>query len=73
MRNAKFVTEISIIDPDSKEPVDIEVYKHPNGGIFAIDSSYLEQNYDDDVNPNITDPFDVEGGEIRLTVDECNF
>lgn len=40
---AKFVNEITVIDPDTKGEVQLAVYKHENGGMFAIDSSYLEQ------------------------------
>lgn len=35
MKTAKFVREITI-------------YKHQNGGMFGIDSSYIEQAFDDD-------------------------
>jgi hypothetical protein len=40
---AKFVKEITVEDPDTKGSVKMEVYKHENGGMFAIDSSFLEQ------------------------------
>ncbi len=40
---ANFVKEITVIDPDTKGKVKLEVYKHQNGGMFAIDSSYLEE------------------------------
>lgn len=89
MRQAKFIAEISVIDPDTQGTVDIEVYKHPNGGIFAMDSSFLESICDDESDPVITDPFDLsaESAEsdvaidglydysnlIRLTDNECNF
>jgi hypothetical protein len=58
MKTAKFLKEIEILDPDTTEFVKLEVYKHENGGMFAIDSSYLEQNFDDDSEPIIVDPFD---------------
>jgi len=59
---AKFVKEITVIDPDSKGEVQLAVYKHENGGMFAIDASYLEQvafdqDLDDDQAVMITDPF----------------
>lgn len=56
MSKAKFVTEITVTDPDSQSPVGIAIYKHENGGMFAIDSSYLDQVCDDD-EPIIPDPF----------------
>lgn len=41
---AKFVNLIKgIIDPDTLGEVDLAIYKHENGGMFAIDASYLEQ------------------------------
>jgi hypothetical protein len=40
---AKFVKEITVEDPDTGSSVELEVYKHENGGMFAIDSSYLDQ------------------------------
>jgi len=48
MKKAKFVTEITVVDPDTNAPVEIAVYKHENGGIFAIDSSYIEQVLNED-------------------------
>lgn len=40
---AKFVEEIVVKDPDTGSLIEMEVYKHENGGMFAIDSSYLDQ------------------------------
>ena len=40
---SKFVKEIDVIDPDTKGHVRLAVYKHANGGMFAIDSSFIEQ------------------------------
>jgi len=58
MNKAKFVIEISVKDPDyPSSMVNISVFKHQNGGMFGIDSSYLDQNFDDDVDPLIPDPF----------------
>jgi len=59
MQRAKFVKEITVDDPDTGVPIEMEVYKHENGGMFAIDSSYLEQVADKDMNGEtiITDPF----------------
>lgn len=56
MNTAKFIKEIEVLDPDTTEFVTLEVYKHENGGIFAIDSSYLEQCFDE-AEPMIVDPF----------------
>ena len=56
MTKAKFVKEITVIDPDSMGEVEISIYKHEGGGMFGIDSSYLDQCVDDD-EPIIPDPF----------------
>ena len=52
---AYFIKEISIIDPDTLSEVGLSVYKHENGGMFAIDSSFIEQVLDDE-DPIILDP-----------------
>lgn len=59
--NAKLVCQVTVIDPDSKGEVDLSVYKHEGGGMFAIDSSYLEQVCDEDSYPVIPDPFSANG------------
>ena len=56
---AKYVKTITAKDPDSEEYVEMEVFKHECGGMFAIDSSYLEQVFDDDTDPVIPDPFSL--------------
>lgn len=72
MNKAYFVVEITVTDPDSKLPVELEVYKHENGGMFAVDSSFLDQvaRTDDYDRPIIPDPLcDVEDdvlGEVIL-------
>lgn len=59
MKQAKFVKEITVIDPDTNSPVEISIYKHENGGMFGIDSSYIEQVLEDDDLTNVLmfDPF----------------
>ena len=37
----KQITEVSILDPDSNEMVDITIYKMETGGMIGIDSSFL--------------------------------
>jgi hypothetical protein len=58
MNKAKFVKEITVTDPDTKGKVQLSVYKHPNGGMFAIDSSFIEQIFEDDETVRIPDPLD---------------
>lgn len=59
MKQAKFVKEITVIDPDSNLPVDISIYKHENGGMFGIDSSYIEQVLEDDETIISIDPLSM--------------
>ena len=54
---AKFVDEIVVTDPDTGGLVELDVFKHENGGMFAIDASNLDQCHDDDKDPVILDPF----------------
>lgn len=44
MKKYIVIQTTTVIDPETKNPVDIEVLKDiQTGGIFAIDSSFLEQ------------------------------
>jgi len=74
MNKAKFVKEITVEDLKGN-PVEMEVYQHENGGMFAIDSSFLDQGVrkDDYDRPIISDPFnDIEDEVIEelLLMDE---
>lgn len=44
---AKFVKEITVIDPDTLNEVEVSIYKHENGGMFGIDTSYADQVLDE--------------------------
>jgi hypothetical protein len=65
MNKAKFVVEITVVDPDTKGDVQLSVYKHENGGMFAMDSSFLDQCTDEDSYPIIPDPFSANGKEQK--------
>ena len=73
MKKAKFVKEIMVTDPDTGSDIAMEVYKHESGGMFAIDSSYLEQVHDEDSYPVIADPFSDSSGELQkiMLTDGC--
>ena len=64
---AKFVNEIMVKDPDTNGKVELSVFKHENGGMFAIDSSYIVQCLDDNIefgiggDPAIPDPLQPDG------------
>jgi hypothetical protein len=60
IQSVEEVEEVIVIDPDTNGVVHVMIYKHPNGGMFGIDSSFVEQESVDDV-MMIPDPFDVEG------------
>ena len=58
MKTAKFIKDICITDPDTKGKVWLSVYKHENGGIFGVDSTFLDQCFDDDEEPVVPDMFE---------------
>jgi len=63
---ATYTEEVTVIDPNSKGEVAMSVFVHDqSGGMFAIDSSYLDQCFDDDEDPIIDDPFN-KGMEVIL-------
>jgi len=69
MNKAKYVNQISVIDPDTKGEVELAVYKHINsGGMFAIDSSFIDQIFDEDEKVIISDPFN-KGRKLELIED----
>jgi len=65
MRTAVFVKVVTVTDPDTKGLVELSIYKHEGGGMFAIDSSFLDQvvNTDDFDRAIIPDPFSDNGVE----------
>ena len=68
INTADFLKEINVEDPDSKLEVGMSVFKHnQSGAMFAIDASYLDQNFDDGNDPVILDPFNA-GYELILHV-----
>ena len=67
--SAVFTKEIEVRDPDSRHNVQMSVFKHEDSGaMFAIDSSYLEQCFDDDTDPVIPDPFNPEQNVMLLNL-----
>jgi hypothetical protein len=73
---SKFVKEITVIDPDTKGEIQLAVYKHCNGGMFAIDSSYIDQvlaDRADDMETDhmtIPDPFAELNGQPELYLED---
>ena len=68
---AKFVKDITVTDPDSGGKVELSIFKHERGGMFAIDSSFIEQVlcYEDDITPIIHDPFETFSKGIYISND----
>jgi hypothetical protein len=66
---AKFIKEIVIQDPDTGGVVHVAMYKHENGGILGIDSSFIEQERED-MDDSIYDPFATMGEPQALYLDE---
>ena len=68
---AKYVKDIVIQDPDTGGDVDITVFKHENGGMFGIDSSYIDQVVPEDClgNPILNDPLaDIDEYSTRVVL-----
>lgn len=60
MQTAKYIKTVEVNDPDTNGVVELAVYKHQNGGMFAIDSSFIDQVADnvlEDDRAIIVDPF----------------
>ena len=66
---AKYIKEIVIQDPDTGGVVHVAMYKHENGGIFGIDSSFIEQERED-MDDAIYDPFADMGEPQALYLEE---
>lgn len=56
---AHWVTTILVADPDTGALVEIAVYKHPNGGLFALDGSWLTSDL-----PQLLDPTDADSAVL---------
>jgi len=68
MFTAKEIKTITVTDPDRNYPVEITLFKHEqSNGIFAIDTSYIEQVFDDDEIIIINDPFNSDY-KVKLLV-----
>ena len=76
MATARFVKEIVVEDPDTKGSVHLAVYKHENGGMFAIDSSFVDQvlsersEYGETEYLSVNDPFSEIGDVEELYLED---
>lgn len=58
INTAKFVIDLIVTDPQTGNDVNVSMFKHEqSGGMFGIDASFIEQNFDDDDVPTVADPF----------------
>ena len=55
MNKATYVKDFTVTDPENGGEVEMTLFKHENGGMFAIDASFIDQVLDDE-NPVILDP-----------------
>lgn len=60
----KFITVVTVIDPDSGAPVEVEIRKLETGPMVGIDGSWLEQ----EMEPTYS-PYD-NGAELDIPDDE---
>ena len=68
---ANYIKDIVIQDPDTGGDVEVTIFKHEGGGIFGIDSSYIDQVAEEDArgNPVINDPLaDLDENQHWLTL-----
>ena len=69
---AKFVREVTVLDPQTGGGVSISIYQHVGGALFGIDTSYITEVLDnDDGKPiSIPDPFsDIDEPKIVILKD----
>ncbi len=64
MKTAKWVADISVQDPNTKNDIEMCLYQHENGAMFAIDFSYMDQCFGD--NWVIPDPFSDTRTKVKL-------
>lgn len=57
---ATYVKDFTVVDPETGSDVEMTLFKHSSGGMFAIDASYIEQVCDEEI-PVIQDPLNDSG------------
>ena len=61
---ANFIVDVTVIDPDSGGEVQVSIFKHERGGMFGLDTSYIEQVLDE--TNIISDPFESFENDIFI-------
>lgn len=64
--NSKYVGTVTVVDPDSGLPVEVEIRKMDTGAMVGLDGSYLEQMGDEEA---VYSPYDP-GQPIVVPTDE---
>lgn len=72
MNTAKFIMEITVDVPDDGD-TQLAIYQHEGGGIFAIESSFVDQmlgDDEDDINVKCVDPLsDIDCPQLVLLIE----
>lgn len=58
MNKAKFIKDVTIVDPDDMSEVEVSIFKHVNGKMFGLDNNFIDQELEEDFEITI-DPFDA--------------
>jgi len=65
MNGAIFINEVTINDPSSLLDVQVSMFKDiKSGGMFGVDSSFIEQNFDEDEPVIVIEP--INGQKVML-------
>lgn len=51
MLSSKYVATVTVIDPDTNAPVEVEIRKLETGPMIGLDGCFLEQTDDDAFSP----------------------
>jgi hypothetical protein len=68
---ATYVNDFTVVDPETGGDVEMTLFKHSSGGMFAIDASFVEQTLDEEM-PVINDPLNSKC-HCTLIYPETNF
>lgn len=64
MKTAKWVADVTVIDPNTLGDVEVSIFKHENGGMFGIDASFIDQVLEEG-NERVPDPL-CKGSIVQL-------
>ena len=69
MNKAILVSEVTVTDPDTGGEVSVSIFKDSSsGGMFGVDSSFIEQLFEDDEDLVVENPLSfMRNSKIELT------